>query len=204
MKGFYARFVKRAADVMVSMALLIALSPVLLVAILVLAIMNQGQVFFFQERPGKNGKLFRIIKLRTMNNETDEYGHLKSDEQRLTKAGRFLRNSSIDELPQLWNVLKGDMSLIGPRPLLKEYLPLYNAQQARRHEVRPGITGWAQVHGRNAISWEKKFELDVWYVDHLTLITDLKIVLITIHHVLFRTDTSDGESYVIPFSGNEP
>lgn len=135
-----------------------------------------------------------------MSDEVQESGELKSDEERLTKLGGILRSSSIDELPQLWNVLRGDMSLIGPRPLLKEYLPLYSPEQARRHDVRPGITGWAQVHGRNAISWERKFELDVWYVDHLTLLTDLKIVALTIHHVLMRTDITNDETGVMPFT----
>lgn len=192
MNRFYGRYVKRGADVIVSLVLLGLLFPVLVVAILVLAVTNNGGVFFLQERPGLNGKLFRIIKLKTMN-----------DNGQLTKTGRFLRTSSIDELPQLLNVLKGDMSLIGPRPLLKEYLPLYSPQQARRHEVRPGITGWAQINGRNAISWERKFELDVWYVDHLSLSTDLKIFMMTIHHVLFRTDTAEGEDYVIPFNDGD-
>jgi lipopolysaccharide/colanic/teichoic acid biosynthesis glycosyltransferase len=200
MNTFYSSYIKRAIDVVLSLLLLILLSPVLLLAIVILAITQRGKMFFLQERPGRYGRLFRIIKLRTMNNDANEDGSLKSDEERLTKVGGFLRSTSLDELPQLWNVLRGDMSLIGPRPLLKEYLPLYSPIQARRHEVRPGITGWAQVHGRNAISWERKFELDVWYVDHLTFLTDLKIVAMTIHHVLMRTDIANDEAKVVPFN----
>lgn len=200
MNTFYSSYIKRAIDVVLSLLLLILLSPVLLLAIVILAITQRGKMFFLQERPGRYGRLFRIIKLRTMNNDANEDGSLKSDEERLTKVGGFLRSTSLDELPQLWNVLCGDMSLIGPRPLLKEYLPLYSPIQARRHEVRPGITGWAQVHGRNAISWERKFELDVWYVDHLTFLTDLKIVAMTIHHVLMRTDIANDEAKVVPFN----
>jgi lipopolysaccharide/colanic/teichoic acid biosynthesis glycosyltransferase len=202
MNRFYANYVKRPADLLVAAGLLFLLSPVLLVAIMALAITQHGQVFFFQERPGRHGKLFRIVKLQTMNNDTDENGALKTDEERLTRIGRFLCSSSVDELPQLWNVLRGDMSLIGPRPLLTEYLPLYSQEQARRHDVRPGITGWAQVHGRNAISWKHKFELDVWYVDHLTLLTDLKVLALTIHHVVMRTDISEGEASVVHFNGS--
>lgn len=200
MNTFYSSYIKRAIDVVLSLQLLILLSPVLLLAIVILAITQRGKIFFLQERPGRYGRLFRIIKLRTMNNDANEDGSLKSDEERLTKVGGFLRSTSLDELPQLWNVLRGDMSLIGPRPLLKEYLPLYSPMQARRHEVRPGITGWAQVHGRNAISWERKFELDVWYVDHLTFLIDLKIVAMTIHHVLMRTDIANDEAKVVPFN----
>lgn len=200
MNTFYSSYIKRAIDVVLSLLLLILLSPILLLSIVILAITQRGKMFFLQERPGRYGRLFRIIKLRTMNNDANEDGSLKSDEERLTKVGGFLRSTSLDELPQLWNVLRGDMSLIGPRPLLKEYLPLYSPIQARRHEVRPGITGWAQVHGRNAISWERKFELDVWYVDHLTFLTDLKIVAMTIHHVLMRTDIANDEAKVVPFN----
>lgn len=150
---------------------------------------NKGTgVFFFQERPGKCGKIFKVIKYKTMTDERDVEGNLLPDEQRLTKVGRFVRSTSIDELPQLINVLKGDMALIGPRPLLVQYLPLYSKEQARRHEVRPGISGWAQCHGRNAISWTEKFKLDVWYVDHCTLWTDIKVIIITIKNVLMRKD----------------
>lgn len=200
MKHFYANYVKRGADIVLSVILLVLLSPVLLIAIILLFIFNHGQVFFLQERPGLNGELFHVIKLKTMKDDTSSDGIQLTDEKRLTKLGHFLRASSIDELPQFWNVLRGDMSLIGPRPLLKEYLPLYNAFQARRHEVRPGITGWAQVHGRNDISWQRKFELDVWYVDHLTLLTDLKIILLTISHIIRHTAMADSEADVIPFS----
>ena len=200
MNTFYSSYIKRPIDIVLSLSLLVLLSPVLLLAIIALAVTQHGKVFFLQERPGRYGRLFRIIKLQTMSDEVQESGALKSDEERLTKLGGILRSSSIDELPQLWNVLRGDMSLIGPRPLLKEYLPLYSPEQARRHDVRPGITGWAQVHGRNAISWERKFELDVWYVDHLTLLTDLKIVALTIHHVLMRTDITNDETGVMPFT----
>ena len=200
MNTFYSSYIKRPIDIVLSLSLLVLLSPVLLLAIIALAVTQHGKVFFLQERPGRYGRLFRIVKLQTMSDEVQENGKLKSDEERITKLGRILRSSSIDELPQLWNVLRGDMSLIGPRPLLKEYLPLYSPEQARRHDVRPGITGWAQVHGRNAISWERKFELDVWYVDHLTLLTDLKIFALTIHHVLMRTDITNDETGVMPFT----
>jgi len=150
---------------------------------------NKGAgAFFFQERPGKDAKIFKVIKFKTMTDERDANGKLLPDAQRLTKVGKFVRSTSIDELPQLVNVLKGDMALIGPRPLLVQYLPLYSSEQARRHEVRPGISGWAQCHGRNAISWTEKFKLDVWYVDHVSLLTDLKVILITIKNVLMRKD----------------
>ena len=156
---------------------------------------NKGAgAFFRQERPGKGGKIFRVVKFKTMTDERDAGGNLLPDAQRLTKVGRFVRSTSIDELPQLWNVLKGDMSLIGPRPLLPEYLPLYSPEQARRHEVRPGISGWAQCHGRNAISWTRKFELDVWYVDNVSFITDCKVVLTTLKKVLRREDINSASS----------
>ena len=164
---------------------------------------NKGAgAFFTQERPGKDGKIFKVIKYKTMTDERDENGNLLPDAQRLTKVGKFVRSTSIDELPQLINVLKGDMSLIGPRPLLVKYLPLYSKEQARRHEVRPGMTGWAQCNGRNAISWTKKFELDVWYVDHCTLWTDIKIIWITIMKVLKRADISqEGQATMEAFNG---
>lgn len=164
---------------------------------------NKGAgAFFTQERPGKDGKIFKVIKYKTMTDERDEKGNLLPDAQRLTKVGKFVRSTSIDELPQLINVLKGDMSLIGPRPLLVKYLPLYSKEQARRHEVRPGMTGWAQCNGRNAISWTKKFELDVWYVDHCTLWTDIKIIWITIMKVLKRADISqEGQATMEAFNG---
>ena len=165
---------------------------------------NKGAgAFFFQERPGKNGKIFRVVKFKTMTDERDADGKLLPDAERLTKVGRIVRSTSIDELPQLWNVFKGDMSLIGPRPLLVQYLPLYSKEQARRHEVRPGITGWAQCHGRNAISWQKKFELDVWYVDHISFKTDCKVICTTLQKVIKRADISSETSATMEaFNGN--
>lgn len=165
---------------------------------------NKGAgAFFTQERPGRNGKIFKVIKFKTMTDERDVNGDLLPDEQRLTKVGKLIRSTSVDELPQLINVLKGDMALIGPRPLLPQYLPLYNKEQARRHEVRPGITGWAQVNGRNAISWAKKFELDVWYVDHCSFILDLRIIVLTIKKVFVREGISSETSATMePFTGN--
>ena len=160
-------------------------------------------VIFTQERPGKDAKIFKVIKFKTMTDERDAEGNLLPDEQRLTKVGKFVRSTSIDELPQLINVLKGDMALIGPRPLLPQYLPLYSPEQARRHEVRPGISGWAQCHGRNAISWTEKFKLDVWYVDHVSLMTDLKVIFITIKNVLMRKDINSAEAATMPpFNGS--
>lgn len=185
----YALFLKRLIDFCISLILLIIISPILLVITIWLHFANKGAgAFFFQERPGKNAKIFKVIKFKTMTDGRDAEGHLLSDAERLTKVGKFVRSTSIDELPQLINVLKGDMALIGPRPLLVQYLPLYSPEQARRHEVRPGISGWAQCHGRNAISWTEKFKLDVWYVDHCTLWTDIKVIFITIKNVLMRKD----------------
>ena len=183
----YRCFFKRILDFILAFFFLLFMSPIFLVTTICLHFANKGTgAFFFQERPGKGGKIFRIVKYKTMTDERDVEGHLLPDAQRLTKVGRFVRSISIDELPQLINVLKGDMALIGPRPLLPEYLPLYSKEQARRHEVRPGITGWAQVNGRNFISWTKKFELDVWYVDHCSFLLDVKIILLTIKNVLQR------------------
>lgn len=188
----YRNYLKRFLDFWIALIVLIAISPLLLVVTIWLHFANQGAgVFFTQERPGKNARIFKIIKFKTMTDERDADGNLLPDEQRLTKVGSWVRSTSIDELPQLFNVLKGDMSLIGPRPLLVEYLPLYSKEQARRHEVRPGISGWAQCHGRNAISWNEKFRLDVWYVDHVSLKTDAAIVWITIRKVLRRADISE-------------
>lgn len=200
----YRIFFKRFFDILISFTALVCLSPVLVVVTIWLHFANKGAgAFFLQERPGKNAKIFKIIKYKTMTDERDANGNLLPDAERLTKVGRFVRSTSIDELPQLINVLKGDMSLIGPRPLLIEYLPLYSATQARRHEVRPGITGWAQVNGRNAISWQKRFELDVWYVDNLSLPTDIKIIFITIKKVLYRSNISSSTSATMePFDGN--
>lgn len=177
--------------------------PILFLFALWLHFANKGAgAFFTQERPGKDGKIFQVIKFKTMTDERDTDGNLLPDAQRLTKVGRFVRSTSIDELPQLINVLKGDMALIGPRPLLSQYLPLYSKEQARRHEVRPGITGWAQVNGRNAISWTRKFELDVWYVDHCSLKLDVKIFFLTIKKVFMRDSISkEGQATTIPFDG---
>ena len=200
----YRRFFKRILDFCIALIALIVLSPLLLVVTVWLHFANKGAgAFFMQERPGKNEKIFKIVKYKTMTDECDSDGNLLPDAQRLTRVGRFVRSTSIDELPQLWNVLRGDMALIGPRPLLVQYLPLYSSEQARRHEVRPGITGWAQCHGRNAISWTEKFRLDVWYVDHCTFTTDLKIILTTINKVLRRADISqEGSATMEPFNGN--
>lgn len=184
--------------------MLAIIGPILFLITLWLHFANKGAgAFFTQERPGRNGKIFKVIKFKTMTDERDVNGDLLSDEQRLTKVGKLIRSTSVDELPQLINVLKGDMALIGPRPLLPQYLPLYNKEQARRHEVRPGITGWAQVNGRNAISWAKKFELDVWYVDHCSFILDLRIIVLTIKKVFVREGISSETSATMePFTGN--
>jgi lipopolysaccharide/colanic/teichoic acid biosynthesis glycosyltransferase len=189
----YKHFFKRFFDFWIAFFVLICLSPLLLVVTLWLHFANKGGgAFFLQERPGKDGKIFKIVKFKTMTDERDAEGKLLPDEKRLTKVGRLVRSLSIDELPQLINVLKGDMALIGPRPLLVQYLPLYTKEQARRHEVRPGITGWAQVHGRNLLVLSKKFEYDVWYVDNLSLGLDLKIIYLTIMNVIKRSDIGEG------------
>lgn len=200
----YKHFFKRFFDFWISLIALICISPILLVITIWLHFANKGAgAFFFQERPGKNCKIFKVIKYKTMTDERDAEGNLLPDEVRLTKVGKFVRSTSIDELPQLVNVLKGDMALIGPRPLLPEYLPLYSKEQARRHEVRPGISGWAQCHGRNAISWTEKFKLDVWYVDHCTLWTDIRVIFITIKNVLMRKDiNSETAATMEAFNGN--
>lgn len=200
----YKHIFKRFFDFWIALVALICISPILLVVAIWLHFANKGSgVFFTQERPGKDEKIFKVIKFKTMTDERDENGELLPDEARLTKVGRFVRSTSLDELPQLFNVLKGDMALIGPRPLLVQYLPLYNKEQARRHEVRPGISGWAQCHGRNAISWAEKFKLDVWYVDNVSLWTDLKVIWITIQKVLKRADISEeGQATVEAFTGN--
>ena len=199
----YKHFFKRFIDFWISLVVLIIISPVLLAVTVWLHFANKGAgAFFFQERPGKDGKIFRVVKFKTMTDERDADGNLLPDEIRLTKVGKFVRSTSIDELPQLINVLKGDMALIGPRPLLPQYLPLYSPEQARRHEVRPGISGWAQCHGRNAISWTEKFKLDVWYVDHVSLMTDLKVIWITIMKVLKRDGISqEGSATMEAFNG---
>lgn len=193
--NLYRDYFKRGIDFVIVLSVLLVIWPVLLVIYIWLTVANNGAgALFFQERPGKDAKVFKIIKFKTMTDERDAEGNLLPDAQRLTKIGRFVRSTSIDELPQLINVLKGDMALIGPRPLLVKYLPLYSKEQARRHEVRPGITGWAQCHGRNAISWTKKFELDVWYVDNVSLWTDIKVILVTLKKVLCRSDISSATS----------
>ena len=199
----YKHFFKRFLDFWISLIVLIIISPILLLVTIWLHFANKGAgALFFQERPGKDGKIFKVIKFKTMTDERDVEGNLLPDEVRLTKVGRFVRSTSIDELPQLINVLKGDMALIGPRPLLVQYLPLYSKEQMRRHEVRPGISGWAQCHGRNKFSWTEKFKLDVWYVDHLSLMTDLKVIFITIKKVLFREDiNSDNDATMEDFDG---
>ena len=199
----YKHFFKRFLDFWISLIALICISPILLVVTIWLYFANKGAgAFFFQERPGKDAKTFKVIKFKTMTDERDSDGKLLPDAQRLTKVGKFVRSTSIDELPQLINVLKGDMSLIGPRPLLVQYLPLYSEEQARRHEVRPGISGWAQCHGRNAISWTEKFKLDVWYVDHISLWTDIKIIWITVMKVLKRADINEaGQATMEAFNG---
>lgn len=200
----YRRFFKRTIDLVASGGALLVLSPVLLVVTVWLYFANKGAgVFFWQERPGRNKKIFKVIKFKTMTDERDSDGNLLPDAKRLTKVGKFVRSTSLDELPQLINVLKGDMSLIGPRPLLPQYLPLYSPEQARRHDVRPGITGWAQVNGRNDISWTKKFEFDVWYVDHLSFFLDMKIVFLTIWKVINRDGVSkEGMATTEPFNGH--
>ena len=204
MTDIYKNCIKRVLGFSIALVALVCLSPLLLVVTVWLHFANKGAgAFFFQERPGKDGKIFKIIKFKTMTDERDADGKLLPDKQRLTRVGRFVRSSSIDELPQLFNVLKGDMALIGPRPLLVEYLPLYSPEQARRHEVRPGITGWAQCHGRNALSWSEKFSLDVWYVDHCTFVTDCKVILTTIKKVLVRDGIShEGQATMEKFNGN--
>ena len=202
--NMYSFFLKRLIDFIVVFGVLVIIWPILLIMTLWLHFANRGAgAFFTQERPGQYGKIFKVIKFKTMTDERDESGNLLPDEKRLTKIGKFIRSTSIDELPQLINVLKGDMALIGPRPLLPQYLPLYSKEQARRHEVRPGITGWAQVNGRNAISWTKKFELDVWYVDHCSFLLDLKIIFLTIKKVFVREGISSDTSVTMEaFTGN--
>ena len=199
----YKHFFKRFLDFGISLIALICISPILIVVTIWLHFANKGAgAFFFQARPGKDGKIFKVIKFKTMTDERDASGNLLPDADRLTKVGKFVRSTSIDELPQLINVLKGDMALIGPRPLLVQYLPLYSKEQMRRHNVRPGISGWAQCHGRNQISWTEKFKLDVWYVDHLSLLTDLKVIFITIKKVLLREDiNSDNDATMEDFNG---
>ena len=202
----YKCFFKRLLDFTIVLIVLMCIWWLLAILAIWLHFANKGAgAFFFQERPGKDGKIFKVIKFKSMTDERDEQGRLLPDAKRLTRVGKFIRSTSLDELPQLINVLKGDMALIGPRPLLVQYLPLYNKEQARRHEVKPGITGWAQVHGRNTISWTDKCKWDVWYVDHCTLWTDIKIIFITIKKVICRADINNtsGQSATMPtFTGN--
>lgn len=202
--NLYKSFFKRAVDILASYGALLVLVVPLAAVTIWLHFANKGAgAFFFQERPGRGGKIFKVVKFKTMTDERDASGNLLPDAQRLTRVGRFVRSTSIDELPQLWNVLRGDMSLIGPRPLLVQYLPLYSPEQARRHEVRPGITGWAQCHGRNAISWERKFELDVWYVDNVSFLVDCRVMLMTVRRVLARDGISSATSATMePFNGS--
>jgi len=191
----YRKFFKRLIDIIASGSVLVVLSPLLIIVAVLLHFFNEGAgVLFLQERPGYKGKPFKIVKFKTMNERKGPDGKLLPDKQRITPFGAFVRNSSLDELPQLWNVLKGDMSLIGPRPLLMQYLPLYSAEQARRHDVRPGITGWAQCHGRNNLSWAEKFNLDVWYVDHISFQTDCSIVLATLKGVIRKENIENDNS----------
>ena len=204
LQRMYRKYFKRLIDFFVSLFALICLLPIFLVVTIWLHFANKGAgAFFLQERPGKDAKIFKIIKFKTMTDERDSDGKLLPDDQRLTKAGKFVRSTSIDELPQLVNVLKGDMALIGPRPLRTHYLPLYSKEQNRRHDVRPGITGWAQCNGRNAISWSEKFKLDVWYVDHCSFMLDLKILFMTIKKVFIREGISlEGQATTVPFNGH--
>jgi lipopolysaccharide/colanic/teichoic acid biosynthesis glycosyltransferase len=199
----YKNFFKQLIDFFIALIGFSLLSPLFLFIIIGLFFVNEGRPFFVQVRPGKHGKLFKIVKFKTMNDKKDSEGNLLSDEQRLTKIGSFVRKTSIDEIPQLINVLKGNMSLIGPRPLLPEYLPLYNELQKRRHEVKPGITGWAQVNGRNSISWQQKFEYDAWYVENISFLLDIKIVVMTIKKIAIKEGINSANSATInPFNGN--
>lgn len=198
----YKHFFKRLIDCLAALFGLLLLSPIFLIVMLALMIANRGKPFFFQARPGKDERIFKIIKFKSMNDKKDKEGNLLPDAQRLTKAGSFVRKTSLDEIPQLINVLKGDMSLIGPRPLRTHYLPLYSEEQKRRHSVRPGITGWAQVNGRNAISWTKKFEYDIWYVEKISFLLDIKILFMTIKKVFIKEGISkEGEVTTVPFDG---
>lgn len=199
----YRKFLKRIIDVLISLIVIIFLSPIFIILIVLLSISNHGKPFFLQSRPGLNCKLFKLVKFKTMNDYCDANGKLLPDRYRLTKVGRFMRSTSLDELPQMLNVLKGDMSLIGPRPLLVKYLPLYNDFQKRRHILKPGITGWAQVNGRNALSWEEKFKLDIWYVDNCSFLFDCKILWLTVIKVFKREGiNASSQSTMMPFDGS--
>lgn len=199
----YKNVVKFGLDTVVALMAFILISPIFLIVTFFLLFVNQGKAFFFQKRPGKNERIFTIVKFKTMNDRKDESGNLLADEKRLTRIGKFVRATSLDEIPQLLNVIKGDMSFVGPRPLLPQYLPLYNEFQRKRHLVKPGITGWAQVKGRNTISWPQKFELDVWYVENQSFLLDFKILLTTVKKVVFKEDiNTEGQATTTPFSGN--
>lgn len=201
--GIYAKYLKRILDLAVSFLAIVILSPFIILFSLIGAVLMRGNPFFIQKRPGKNEKIFKLIKFRTMTNRKDGNGNLLPDEQRLTGYGKFLRSTSIDEIPELFNILKGDMSIIGPRPLLVKYLPLYNDYQKHRHDVRPGLTGYAQVHGRNTLSWKQKFEMDIKYVEHITFIGDLKILAETVKKVIKREGISSETSVTMEeFTGN--
>lgn len=198
----YRHFFKPLLDFLVALTFFLIVFPIFLLITILLSLANRGKPFFFQQRPGKNERIFRVIKFKTMNDKKDSEGNLLPNNLRITKIGGFIRNTSLDEIPQLLNVIKGDMSLVGPRPLLVEYLPLYNRTQKRRHEVKPGITGWAQVNGRNAISWEQKFEYDVWYVNHCSFMLDIKIIWLTFIKVFKKEGVNAGENVTMhPFTG---
>ncbi len=200
----YRHFIKPLADVLVALIAFIILLPVFIAVVILLTIANNGKPFFTQLRPGKNAHIFRVIKFKTMNDRKDVNGNLLPDAERLTPVGKFVRKTSLDEIPQLLNVIKGDMSIVGPRPLLPEYLPLYNNTQMRRHEVKPGITGWAQVNGRNTISWKQKFEYDVWYVDNQSFVLDFRILLMTIRNVVKSEGINSATSATMEkFTGKE-
>lgn len=201
----YSLFIKRLIDFLLALLLIVTLSPLILIVVVLLTIANGGKPFFFQKRPGRHGKIFTIAKMKTMNDKKDEHGKLLPDADRLTTIGSVVRKTSLDELPQLFNVLLGQMSFVGPRPLLVEYLPLYNEEQGRRHHVRPGITGWAQVNGRNALSWEEKFAHDVWYVDRLSFALDMKILFLTVMKVIRPQGISaEGSATMEKFTGTKP
>ncbi len=200
----YVTLFKPAFDFMAALILLIILSPILIVVVLLLGVANKGKVFFIQERPGKDERIFKLIKFKTMNDDRDENGNLAADDKRLTRIGEIVRKTSLDELPQMINIIKGDMSFIGPRPWLVEYLPLYSGQQRKRHHVKPGITGWAQVNGRNLVSWERRFEYDLYYVSHISFWLDIKIIILTIYNI-FTARGISGEGVVTmeKFKGNK-
>lgn len=199
----YKNLIKPFFDFLVSLIVLLCISPILIILIFLLALANNGKPFFFQNRPGKNGNIFKIIKFKTMTDETDEDGNLLPDSERLTKVGSFVRKTSMDEIPQLLNVVAGNMSIIGPRPLLPQYLKIYTQEQSKRHEVKPGITGWAQINGRNAISWNQKFEYDVWYVNNQSFLLDLKIIFLTIKKVIISEGiNTENMATTEPFNGN--